>query len=95
MLGRGASRHAEAMVGEHLAGTGDVAHDAVEDTPPVSVLVHAELEEVAQKTPAPRDAKGERVADAGIASPRALGDHRVRRAAAVCLVRSCLCRTRG
>ena len=39
VLGRRASRHAEAMVGEHLAGTGDVAHDAVEDTPPVSVLV--------------------------------------------------------
>ena len=66
-----------------------MAHDTVDDAPPVSVVVHAELEEMAQKTPALRDAKGERVADAGIASPHTVGDQRVRGALAVCLVRSC------
>jgi hypothetical protein len=37
------------------------------------VVVRAELEEMAQKAPALRDAKGERVADAGALGPRALG----------------------
>ena len=56
LLGRGAPRHAEAVVGKHLAGAGDMAHHAVEDAPPMPVVVHPELEEVAQKTTALRDA---------------------------------------
>jgi hypothetical protein len=51
------------VIGEHLAGAGDMAHQAVEDAAPLPVVVHAELEEMTQKTPALRDAKGERVAD--------------------------------
>jgi hypothetical protein len=55
----------QTVVGEHLAGAGDVAHHTVEDAPPVPVVIHSQLEEMAQKTPALRDAKGERVANAG------------------------------
>src|SRR5208282_4473765 len=83
VLRRGASRHAEAVVGEHLAGAGDVAHDTVKDAPPAPVIVHAELEEMAQKAPALRDAKRKRVADAGTVRSRAIGDQRVRCAVAV------------
>jgi hypothetical protein len=71
VLGSGPSRHAEAVIGEHLAGAGDMAHHTVKDPPAMPVVVHAELEKMAQKTPALRDAKGERVADAGIAGRRA------------------------
>ncbi len=65
VLGGRAPGHAETVVGEHLAGAGDVAHHTVEDAPPVPVVIHSQLEEMAQKTPALRDAKGERVANAG------------------------------
>jgi hypothetical protein len=37
VLGGGAPRHAEAVVGEHLARTRDVAHDPVEDALPARV----------------------------------------------------------
>ena len=47
VLGSGAARHAEAVVGEHLARTRDMAQHAVEDAPPVPVVVHAEFEEMA------------------------------------------------
>jgi len=60
-----------------------MAHDTVEDAPSEPVVIHAELEEMAQKTPALRDTKSERVVDAGIVGPRPLGDQRVRRAVAV------------
>ena len=83
VLGSGASRHSKAVVGEHLAGAGDMAHHTIEDAPAVPVVVHAELEERAQKTPALRDAKGKRVAHAGIVRPRPLGDHRAWCAVAV------------
>jgi hypothetical protein len=72
VLGSGAFRHTKAVVGEHLARTRDVAHHTVEDPPPTPVVVHAELEKVAQKTAALRDAKGERMANAGTLGPRAL-----------------------
>jgi len=52
VLGCGAPRHAEAVVGEHLAGAGDVAHDTIEDAQSAPVVVHAELEKMAQKSPA-------------------------------------------
>jgi hypothetical protein len=83
------------VVGEHLAGAGNKTHHTVKDAPRVPVIIHAELEKMAQKTPALRDAKGERVADASTVGPHALGDQRVRRALAVCLVRWCLPRTRS
>jgi hypothetical protein len=44
--------------------------NALEDAPLVPVVVHAELEEMAQKSPALRDAKGERMADS-VSSVRA------------------------
>jgi hypothetical protein len=39
------------VIGEHLAGGGDMAQHAVEDRPPMPVIVHAELEEMPQKAP--------------------------------------------
>jgi hypothetical protein len=83
VLGRGPRRHAEAVIGEHLTGAGDMAHNPVEDAPSASIAFHAELEEMAHKTPAPRDAKSERVADAGVLDPRPFGDQRVVRAVVV------------
>ena len=71
------------MVGEHLAGAGDMAHATIEDAPPMSVVVHPELEEVAQKTPTLRDTKGERMADTDTLGRHPLGEQRVRRAVAV------------
>ena len=41
-----------------------MAHDPVEDAPPVPVLVHPEFEEMAQKAPALRHAESERVTNA-------------------------------
>ena len=58
MLGRGAAGHAEAVIGEDLAGAGDMAEDAVEHPLPGLVGVHAEFEEMAQEAPALRHAKG-------------------------------------
>ena len=49
VLRRGAAWHGEAVVGEHLAGTGDMGEDAIEYTSAVPVIVHAELEEVPQE----------------------------------------------
>ena len=57
VLGRGAAGHAEAVVGEDLAGTGDMAEDAVEDLAAALVGVHPEFEEMAQKPPALRHAE--------------------------------------
>ena len=37
VLGRGAAGHAEAVIGEHLAGAGDMAEHAVEHAPPGAV----------------------------------------------------------
>jgi hypothetical protein len=73
VLGGGASRHAEAVIGEHLAGAVDMAQHAVEDAPPMPIVVHAELEKMTQKTSALRDAKGECMADAGTGGPRPVG----------------------
>jgi hypothetical protein len=47
------------MVGEYLAGAGDVIYHAVEDAPPAPVVVHTEVEKVAQKPLALRDAEGD------------------------------------
>ena len=63
MLRRGAAGHAEAVIGEHLAGAGDMAEHAVEDAPPGAVRVHAELEEMAQKAAALRYPEAERMID--------------------------------
>ncbi len=63
MLGRGAAGHAEAVVGEHLAGPGDMAEDAIEDAPALAVAVHAELEEMPQEAAALRHAEADRMAD--------------------------------
>src|SRR5215467_5521514 len=52
------------MIGEHLAGTGGVREHAIEDPPPALVLVHAELDEVAQIAPALRAAERHGVTDA-------------------------------
>ena len=54
VLRRGAAGHAEAVVGEHLAGARDMAQQAVEDAPPGIVRVHPELKEMAQKAAALR-----------------------------------------
>ena len=66
MLCRGAARHAKAVVGEHLAGAGDMAHDPIEHAPARAVAVHPEFEEVPQKAAALRHAETDRVADLGI-----------------------------
>jgi len=87
VLGGGAPRHAEAVIREHLARTRDMAHHPVEDAPPMPVVVHAELEEMAQKAPALRYAEGEHVTNAGALGPPALGGYRVRRAVEVGLMR--------
>jgi hypothetical protein len=63
MLRRGAAGYAEAVVGEHLAGAGDMAEDAVEDAAALAVAVHAEFEEMPQKAAALRHAKADRMAD--------------------------------
>ena len=47
VLRRGAARHREAVIGEHLAGARDMRQHAVEDALAAPVLVHAEFEEMA------------------------------------------------
>jgi hypothetical protein len=49
-----------------------MTHHAIKDAPPMSIVVHSELEEMAQKTPALRNAKSERIANA-----RGLGGERL------------------
>src|ERR1044071_2930669 len=66
MLCRGAPRHAKAVVGEYLAGPGEMAHHAIEDAPARAVAVHAELEEMPQKTAALRHTETDRVPNLGI-----------------------------
>src|SRR5205085_12390411 len=63
MLCCGAAGHAEAMVGEHLAGPGDMAEDAVKNAAAPGVAVHPELEEMAQEAAALRHAETDRMAD--------------------------------
>ena len=78
VLGRGAPGHAKAVIGEDLAGPGDMAEDAVEHPLAGRVGVHPEFEEMAQEAAALRHAKGQRVAD--FAGPR---QERVGNAAAI------------
>src|SRR5207248_9422298 len=66
MLGRGAARHAKAVVGEHLAGAGDMAEHTVEHAPARAVAVHPEFEEMAQEAAALRYAEADRMPDLGI-----------------------------
>ena len=70
MLRRGAARHREAVVGEHLAGAGDMGQHAVEDASAMPVVVHPEFEEMAQKAAGLRHAEGERVLDRTASLPR-------------------------
>src|SRR3984893_9360879 len=63
VLGRGAAGHAEAVVGEHLAGAGDMAEDAIEDAAALGVAVHAKLEEMPQEAAALRHPEADRVTD--------------------------------
>jgi len=58
VLCRGAAWHREAVVGEHLAGTGDVGEHSVEDASTMPVVIHAQFEEVAQKTACLRNPEG-------------------------------------
>src|SRR6266700_990501 len=78
VLRRSAARHAKAVIGEDLAGAGDVAEDAVEHDLAGLVGVHPELEKMAQKAAALRHAERQRMAD--LARPR---DERIGDAAAI------------
>src|SRR5439155_19567697 len=80
VLRGGAARLAEGVIGEHLAGTGGVRIDTVEDAAPALVLVHAELDEMAQVPSRLRAAKRHRMADAGALAALPACDERLVRA---------------
>ena len=69
VLGRCAARLREGMIGEDLSGASGVRIDAVEHLAPPQILVHAELDMVAQEAAGLRAAEGDRMADAA-ALPR-------------------------
>src|SRR5712691_9786631 len=82
VLGESPIGLAEAVIAENLTGARGMRKDPIEDAAPARILVHAELDVVAEVAAALRSAEGERMADAG--RLRALpGQQRVGRALGV------------
>src|SRR5215831_10124548 len=83
MLRRSAARHREAVIGKHLAGTGDMREHAIEHTSAMPVVVHAQLEKVTQKAPGLRNSEGERMLYFGRIVSSAAPKHRIGHSVAI------------